>query len=74
MDVEPWRPRRTPIARARTVRSTRFCGEPDSQQDSREWDEMSQATNQSTYHSMAMPGQTAQQAIEARNQIMSDYE
>lgn len=43
------------------------------QQDSRDWDEMSQAVNQSNYHSMATPEQTAQEAIDARNQIIADY-
>ncbi len=43
------------------------------QQDSRTWDEMSQAAGQSNFHSLAMPGQSAQQAIDARNQIIADY-
>lgn len=54
------------------------CGVPDFiikqlQEDSREWDKMSQGPDQSNFHSMAMPNQTPQQAIDGRNQIIADY-
>lgn len=43
------------------------------QQDSKTWDSEAQDANQSNYHSMGMPEQNAQQAIDGRNKIIADY-